>query len=182
MQPNFIKVYNDVISPELSQQLISMFEESENQHEDIVLEGHRSFKQVTLQNHPEWKPFTEQLSERFFMYIEQYMKDCNITDKMFPEQFAFEQFRMKRYLPNDIDEFDNHVDVGNIDSAKRFLVFFLYLNDNEGGQTEFPQHDISVQPVTGKMVMFPPMWTHLHAGRKPINTPKYIIGSYLHYV
>jgi hypothetical protein len=182
MQPNFIKVYNDVISPELSQQLISMFEESENQHEDIVLEGHRSFKQVTLQNHPEWKPFTEQLSERFFMYIEQYMKDCNITDKMFPEQFAFEQFRMKRYLPNDVDEFDNHVDVGNIDSAKRFLVFFLYLNDNEGGQTEFPQHDISVQPVTGKMVMFPPMWTHLHAGRKPINTPKYIIGSYLHYV
>ncbi len=182
MQPNFIKVYNDVISPELSQQLISMFEESENQHEDIVLEGHRSFKQVTLQNHPEWKPFTEQLSERFFMYIEQYMKDCNITDKMFPEQFAFEQFRMKRYLPNDVDEFDNHVDVGNIDSAKRFLVFFLYLNDNEGGQTEFPQHDISVQPVTGKMVMFPPMWTHLHAGRKPIDTPKYIIGSYLHYV
>lgn len=182
MQPNFIKVYNDVITPELSQQLIAMFEESEHQHEDIVLKGHRSFKQVTLQNHPEWKPFTEQLSERFFMHIEKYMQDCNITNKMFPEQFAFEQFRLKRYLPNDVDEFDDHVDVGNIDSAKRFLVFFLYLNDNDGGNTEFPQHDISVQPVTGKMVMFPPMWTHLHAGRKPIDKPKYIIGSYLHYV
>jgi hypothetical protein len=26
------------------------------------------------------------------------------------------------------------------------------------------------------------MWTFRHAGQKPINQPKYIIGSYLHYV
>jgi len=182
MQHNFIQIYNDVITPEFSQQLIAMFEESEHQHEEIVLKGHRSFKQVTLQHHQEWKPFADKLSERFFMYIERYMKDCNITDKMFPEQFAFEQFRMKRYLPNDIDEFDDHVDIGNKDSAKRFLVFFLYLDYNKGGHTDFPQYDVSVQPVSGRMVMFPPTWTHLHAGRKPIDKPKYIIGSYLHYV
>jgi len=30
--------------------------------------------------------------------------------------------------------------------------------------------------------MFPPMWPWLHAGQKPINKPKYIVGSYLHYV
>jgi len=39
-----------------------------------------------------------------------------------------------------------------------------------------------VKPETGRMLMFPPMWTHLHAGTKPIEKPKYIIGSYLHYV
>ena len=110
------------------------------------------------------------------------MNDCGVTDKMFPEQFAFEAFRLKRYMPNDVDEFDDHVDVGNHSSARRFLVFFLYLNDNEGGHTDFPNYNISVQPVTGNMVMFPPMWTNLHAGRKPIDKPKYIIGSYLHYV
>jgi len=26
------------------------------------------------------------------------------------------------------------------------------------------------------------MWPWLHAGTKPIDKPKYIIGSYLHYV
>ena len=109
-----------------------MFEENPEQHEEIVLEGHRSFTQVTLQNHPEWQPFCVNLQEKFYEYIDRYMKDCDVTDMMFPQQFAFEQFRLKRYMPNDVDEFADHVDVGNYDSARRFLVFFLYLDDNEG--------------------------------------------------
>jgi len=32
------------------------------------------------------------------------------------------------------------------------------------------------------MLMFPPMWPWLHAGTKPINEPKYIMQTYLHYV
>jgi len=30
--------------------------------------------------------------------------------------------------------------------------------------------------------MFPPLWTHKHTAHKPLKEPKYIIGSYLHYV
>ena len=107
-----------------------MFEENPEQHEEIVLEGHRSFTQVTLQNHPEWQPFCVNFQEKFYEYIDRYMKDCDVTDMMFPQQFAFEQFRLKRYMPNDVDEFADHVDVGNYASARRFLVFFLYLDDN----------------------------------------------------
>ena len=179
---NFIRVYDNVITTDFAKQLIAMFEESPQHYEEVVLEGHRSFKQINLQQHPEWEPFSKSLGEVFFRYIDQYMEDCNVTDKMFPERFAFEQFRMKRYMPNGVDEFDDHVDVGGYQSAKRFLVFFLYLDDNKGGHTDFPQFNISVPPQTGRMLMFPPMWTHLHAGRKPIDKPKYIIGSYLHYV
>jgi hypothetical protein len=179
---NFIQVYEQVITPDFCKQIIAMFEENPQHHEEVVLEGHRSFAQVNLQEHPEWEPFTRALMEIFQQYIRNYMEDCNVSDKMFPEQFAFEQFRMKRYMPNDVDQFDDHVDVGNHNTARRFLVFFLYLDDNEGGHTDFPQFGISVAPDKGRMLMFPPLWTHLHAGRKPINKPKYIIGSYLHYV
>lgn len=179
---NYVKVYDDVITKEFAEQLIAMFEEHPEHHENIVLEGHRSFKQITLQQHTELRPFANALQDTFYDYINRYMDDCNITDKMFPQQFAFEMFRLKRYMPDGVDEFDDHVDVGNYDSARRFLVFFLYLDDNEGGHTDFPQFNISVQPKVGRMTMFPPMWTHLHAGRKPIDKPKYIIGSYLHYV
>ena len=179
---NFIRVYDNVITTDFAKQLIAMFEESPQHHEEVVLEGHRSFKQINLQMHPEWEPFSKALGEVFFRYIDRYMEDCNVSDKMFPKHFAFEHFRLKRYLPNGVDEFDDHVDVGSIDSSRRFLVFFLYLDDNVGGHTDFPQFNISVPPNTGRMLMFPPMWTHLHAGRKPIDKPKYIIGSYLHYV
>jgi hypothetical protein len=178
----FIQTYDNVIDESFAKQLIAMFEESSEHHEEIVLDGHRSFNQVTLQNHPEWEPFVKPLQETFFNYIDRYCKDSNVTDKMFPEQFAFEAFRMKRYMPNDVDEFADHVDVGNHDSARRFLVFFLYLDDNEAGHTTFPQWDIAVKPETGRMLMFPPMWPYLHAGTKPVKKPKYIIGSYLHYV
>jgi hypothetical protein len=178
----FIRVYDNVIDKDFAQQLIAMFEESPEHHEEIVLKGHRSFTQVTLQQHVEWQPFWQALQNRFIDYIDKYMKDCNVTEMMFPQQYAFEQFRLKRYLPNDVDEFADHVDVGNYDSARRFLVFFLYLDDNKEGDTTFPQWNIAVKPETGRMLMFPPMWTHLHAGKKPVEKPKYIIGSYLHYV
>ena len=178
----FIQVYDNVIDESFAKQLIAMFEESPEHHEEVVLEGHRSFTQVTLQTHAEWRPFAIALQNKFSEYIDKYMKDCNITDMMFPEQFAFEMFRMKRYLPNNKDMFDYHVDVGDYQSARRFLVFFVYLSDNEHGHTYFPNYRMSVQPVTGKLLMFPPLWTHVHTGIKPVKEPKYIIGSYLHYV
>ena len=89
---------------------------------------------------------------------------------------------MKRYLPDGTDQFGDHVDVNSHESARRFLVFFLYLDDNEKGSTSFPQHDISSTCTKGSVLIFPPLWPWLHAGEKPINKPKYIIGSYLHYV
>ena len=179
---NFIQTYDDVISKEFCDQLIAMFEESPEHHEEIFLEGHRSFTQVTLQQHAAWRPFAIELQNVFDQYISRYMEDCNVTNKMFPQQYSYEMFRMKRYLPNDIDEFSDHVDVGNLDSARRFLVFFLYVAENERGFTDFPQYNIRVVPKVGRMTMFPPLWPWLHAGVKPIDKPKYIIGSYLHYV
>ena len=89
---------------------------------------------------------------------------------------------MKRYEPNDIDEFKEHVDVGDYDSARRFLVFFLYLDSNKEGATSFSNFDIAIKPKAGRLLMFPPTWTYLHTGHKPIDKNKYIIGSYLHYV
>jgi len=29
--------------------------------------------------------------------------------------------------------------------------------------------------------MFPPLWPWVHAGMKPVEKPKYMIGSYLHF-
>jgi len=62
------------------------------------------------------------------------------------------------------------------------IVFFLYLNNNFDGRTSFSEYDMQVYPSAGRLLMFPPTWTYLHAGFKPKLEPKYIIGSYLHYV
>ena len=61
------------------------------------------------------------------------------------------------------------------------LVLFIYLSDNEKGETAFPQMGVASPCKKGSLIMFPPLWPWLHAGLKPINTPKYMTGSYLHY-
>ena len=62
----------------------------------------------------------------------------------------------------------------SINHAIRFLVFFLYLDDNEGGSTIFPNHGIKSECKKGSVLMFPPLWPWLHAGEKPIDKSKYI--------
>ena len=60
----------------------------------------------------------------------------NNGDSIHPEKFGVEAFKIKRYLPNTTDEFPEHVDVRDRSTARRFLVMFAYLTNNEAGETE----------------------------------------------
>jgi len=183
MIENFIRYYDDVVDDSFCDDLIEKFEQ--DTEDQFVVNNNEKFKftEVRLLDHlDKYEHEANVLKDVFLGSVKRYKTDCNVQDCMFPNNVGYENFRMKRYMPGNGDQFDNHVDVGDYTSARRFLVFFLYLNDNEGGHTEFPQMDISIQPKKGRLLVFPPLWTHLHAGRPPINTPKYIVGSYLHYI
>ena len=178
----YIKVYNDVISTDFCDKIVAKFEKNSSQMEVIDNHQRPTFQQINLHQHNEWAKFRTSLDILFRKYLKQYKADCGITEYHWPEQYGFEQYRMKRYLPNGKDQFKAHVDVQNYDTARRFLVFFLYCSDNEAGQTIFNELDINIHCSKASLLMFPPLWTYLHSGAKPINTPKYIIGSYLHYI
>ena len=177
---NFIKTYDEVLSKEQCKHLIDKFEDSRVQWQKTELDGHRSFTEININLHEDWQEYVTILYKALSGYIEKYAKHFNITNN-WPEKYGWEQIRFKKYEVNDRDEFKEHVDVMDYASAKRFLVMFLYLNDNEGGLTDFPEYDTMIQPKTGTLLMFPPLWTHKHIGHKPVKKPKYIIGSYLHY-
>ena len=177
----YIRKYDNVITPELCDSLIERFENSPEQYEKQK-QGEMSFTQIHLLKHKEWSDDAGIIAKSLMEQVDSYKKSCNIIGNMWPEKFSLEPLRLKRYLPDGTDQFGNHVDVNSHDSARRFLVFFLYLDDNEKGSTSFPQHDIKSVCQKGSCLIFPPMWPWLHAGEKPINKPKYIVGSYLHYV
>ena len=177
---NFIKTYDNVLSDVSCQHLIDKFEDNRNQWQKTELEGHRSFTEININLHEDWQEYVNIIYKSLNPFIQKYADDHNINYN-WPERYGWEQIRFKKYEVNDKDEFKEHVDVMDYASAKRFLVMFLYLNDNEGGLTEFPEYDTMIQPKAGSLLMFPPLWTHKHIGHKPIKTPKYIIGSYLHY-
>ena len=178
----YIRTYDNVMTADQCQHLIDKFEDSQSQWVKTELENHRSFTEINVSMHEDWKEYATTIFTKLRGVLTDYIKDVNIDRiKQWPEKLGFEQIRFKKYEPNGEDEFKTHVDVTNYNSARRFLVFFMYLNNNDGGETTFPDYDIKIKPQAGKVLVFPPMWTFRHAGQKPINQPKYIIGSYLHY-
>ena len=180
---NYISVYDDVLKPNQCQHLIDKFEDSKHQWIKTELKDHRSFTEININLNTDWKEYVDIVYNTLRPYVEKYIKDNNIDRlKQWPEKFGFEQIRFKKYEVNNTDEFQEHVDVMDYASAKRFLVLFLYLKDNEAGHTSFPEYDLKVEPKVGRLLMFPPLWTYKHIGHKPITEPKHIVGSYLHYI
>ena len=178
---NYIRRYDNVLSTELCDSLIERFENNPDQYEKHQ-QGEMSFTQIHLLKHKEWHDDAQTVVNGLHGCVDQYKTECKVVGNMWPEKFNLEPLRMKRYLPDGTDQFGDHVDVNSHESARRFLVFFLYLDDNKKGSTSFPQHDMSSDCDKGSCLIFPPMWPWLHAGEKPIDKPKYILGSYLHYV
>ena len=178
----YIQVYDNVLTQDQCNLIIQKFEQSSELHTRTVKPGHRYFTELNTTHSKDWQSMSMNIFSVLRPQIERYKKDCDIKESQWPEKYGFEQMRIKKYNADDLDEFQEHVDVGDYATARRFLVFFLYLNNNFDGRTSFSDYDIQVYPKAGRLLMFPPTWTYLHTGHKPKLEPKYIIGSYLHYV
>lgn len=70
-----------------------------------------------------------------------------------------------------------HMDSGGYVEVDRRLAMLIYLNDKglKGGGTQFQRQGTLVEPREGRMIMFPPIWTHVHAGNVLEEGIKYII-------
>ena len=188
---NLIRVYDDVVDEESCERMIKMFEDSKDTEPVKLEDGDNSisFTQLTMSEHKEWASVQAGMLEMFQEYIGRYNIDVSLKPKQWPPTYGYEAIRMKRYFNNDYDRFDPHVDVLNHETARRFLAFFIYMNDvEEGGETEFVNLykpgtyvPFKVEARRGRLLMFPPLWPWYHAGRKPISNNKYIIHSYCHY-
>lgn len=186
---DLIKVYDDMIGEQECKDVIDLFEKFEDQQVRIDRERRPNFTEFNLtqftrsseEANGHHKELHQLLVDTFMSAVSLYTVDNGITDEH-PTQYALEELRIKRYLPEE-DEFAEHVDVGNHNSARRYMSFFLYLNDVEyGGETRFPYLDLSVKPKRGRILVFPPLWMFPHAGMPTQSETKYIVGSYCHYL
>ena len=91
-------------------------------------------------------------------------------------------YQIQRTLPGEFYHW--HKDA-NLMSRKRVLVFIWYLNDvppGQGGTTDFKFQNVSVQPEAGKLMVFPPYWTHLHRNATLKSGVKYICTGWVSYI
>jgi hypothetical protein len=180
----YLKIYDNVIEKQYCHQIIDLFEEHPEDHIirdicDIV-----KFTEININLNPKWSSLVNFFVQICKHQIEIYKKDCNLHPTQFPEKYGMEQIRLKRYLPNDHDEFCPHVDALNVESSKRYLSFLFYLNNvKKGGETVFgTNEELIIKPKQGSLLMFPPLWTHIHAGKKTISENKYIATTYINFL
>ena len=179
---DFIHIYENALEPDICNFLVSLFDQVSDKHERHDNDGKPNFTQFNLTENRELSVEVNQVHnhiiQKIFEYRDRYYEF--VDNRVFPEEHAFEQFRIKKYSHGGDDRFDTHVDVVDYESSRRFLSFMWYLNDVEsGGQTIFK--DVQIQPKQGTLIMFPPLWMYPHRGEPPISGPKYIMSAYLHY-
>ena len=180
MKLNDFVTHFPALKPNVCQELIDVYENSimaQLRHDNAV----QHFSEVNLnQQDPE-------LAQRLVPVITgavQSYTDFTVPagDRYFQASYGLEEMRIKRYDKGDC--FNQHVDVGSLASSKRFLAFLFYLNDDyQGGKTVFKTPDtLTISPLTGNVVMFPPTWQYPHAGMPVLSGTKYIMSTYLNYV
>ena len=173
---HMVKVYDNIIPENVCQKLIELFE-TNVQHQHFI--NHNNcpcFTQVNLNmvssdTVRSLIPYTSGVYKR-------YRKDTN--NYYSPPFKELEEFRIKRYNTSGDERFDEHVDVTDYNSSLRGVAFLFYLNDNDGN-TLFPLHNLNIQPVSGRVIVFPPTWEYPHQGLAPKSNPKYIMSTYVHY-
>ena len=205
----YCRVYDDFLEPELCDAYIDLYEATLQLDAEKVRKLSICYREDGSQicggcncmrlNPHEYERFNSLnslLNGKFQNILVQYKKDVNLHPLQFPNDFGWEELRIKRFLiegsdkenhgKNNYHGLENHVDVYTHAHAKRFLCLMVYLNDDfEEGETHFSTFKMSVKPKKGRLFIFPPQWTYLHNGRRPLppsnRMAKYFIMTHTNY-
>lgn len=179
----FIYEVENALSDELCDEMVARFEANpEQQHDGRIGQGEdlaQSVKRSTdlrISGRENWND----VDAKLFASLG---KALNQIGAEFPF-FAVNKFRDMGYQlqRTEKDEFYHwHVDGGPGEFSQRQLVAIWYLNDVDGpgGTTDFALQDISIKPQRGKLVLFPPFWTHIHRNATLEKGVKYIATTWV---
>jgi hypothetical protein len=179
---SFVFEKQDALAQDICAEMIARFERySDEQHPGRIgqtMQHDDSIKRSTdlvISGKQHW----QDLDRELFRSLSRALSEFKQYYPFFAGPFKDNGYALQR---TDAGEYYHwHIDGGSHEFAIRQLVALWYLNDldGEGGQTEFSYQDISVQPEAGKLILFPPFWTHLHRGKTLQSGHKYIATTWV---
>ena len=178
----FIFTIDGALPPAICAEMIRRFEANPDQQYlgRIGQDAHsdRSIKKSTdlvVSNKADWKDVDGFL----FKSLALAMREFRERYPYFKGPFKDSGYAIQR--TNVGEHYHWHIDGGSHDFSQRQLVAVWYLNDvpGPGGETEFLFQDVKVQPKQGRLVLFPPFWTHEHRGVTLEAGVKYIATTWV---
>ena len=97
--------------------------------------------------------------------------------KSSPEHIGFTLWHCERWPDIAVDKIPSETERRAV--SRRHAVWMIYLNDVDGGCTDFKYQNISIQPEAGKLVIWPAYYTHIHRSNPDIRSDKYILTGWI---
>ena len=179
---SFIFAREQALALDICGEMINRFED----HADEQYPGHigqtvqqdSSIKRSTdlvISGKPHW----QDLDRELFRSLNQALAEFKQSYPFFDGPFKDMGYAIQRTDPGEYYHW--HIDGGSHEFAMRQLVAIWYLNSlqDQGGETEFQHQEISITPVAGSLLLFPPFWTHLHRGNTLRSGSKYIATTWV---
>ncbi len=183
LAPNsFVFAQAKALSAEVCEALIAHFEANRGaQYPGRIgqmINEDQAVKKTTdmvISGNPAWKALDQQLFRSLALALREFRE----AFPYFKGGFKDMGYGVQRYLPGEYYHW--HIDGGSHEFSQRQLVALWYLNDvpGPGGETEFLFQAIKVRPEQGKLVLFPPFWTHEHRAVTVQTGVKYIATTWV---
>ncbi|HSS64024.1 MAG TPA: 2OG-Fe(II) oxygenase [Gammaproteobacteria bacterium] len=139
-------------------------EQSVKRSTDLVVSGKKHWKDI---------------DRRLFQSLTNALQLLRQDHPFFGGAFKDMGYAIQRTLPGEFYHW--HIDGGSHSFSHRQLVAIWYLNDVEGpgGETEFRYQEVAIRPRAGKLILFPPFWTHEHRGVTLEGGVKYLATTWV---
>ena len=178
----FIFEKDQALPIDVCNEMIRRFEELQNeQYQGRIgqtVATDRSIKKSTdlvVSGKEHWKDIDQALFRSLGMAIHEFRE----TYPFFKGPFKDSGYAIQRTNPGEFYHW--HIDGGSHEFSLRQLVAVWYLNDvpGPGGTTDFSYQKVRIRPKAGKLLLFPPFWTHEHRGATLEQGVKYIATTWV---
>lgn len=172
----------NALAPELCEQAVRRFEACKDEHyqgrigqvgkTDIAV---KRSTDLFISGKPRWKDIDDALFRSLAVAMEEFREAFPYFKGRFKDMgYGIQRTRCGEY-------YHWHVDGGSHDFSARQLVAIWYLNNvnGDGGETEFFAQNVRIRPEQGKLLLFPPFWTHEHRGVRLESGVKYIATTWI---
>ncbi|WP_206609622.1 2OG-Fe(II) oxygenase [Thiohalobacter thiocyanaticus] len=183
IQPNsFIFEQRGALPDFICQDIIQRFEAHQDEqykgrigqtaNEDA---GVKKTTDLVVSGKPHWKDVDNNLFRSLGIALREFRE----AFPYFKGPFKDMGYGIQRYVPGEYYHW--HIDGGSHEFSQRQLVALWYLNDvpGPGGETEFLFQQVKVRPEQGKLILFPPFWTHEHRAVALDRGVKYIATTWV---
>lgn len=178
---HFIRIYEKVIPEKLCDDLIELLKTSSNKHYQDSDYLRREEVSLNINHQPELFQNLKGVIQQTYQI---YKNDIGPTSMNLYQANTLEFPVIVGYKPTEKNNelFHDHADAWHFDSSSRQISVIMYLSDvKEGGGTYFSNLDTRVNPVKGRILIFPSNFMFMHRAEPPISDIKYAGIAWIHF-